>query len=275
MAEVQKFSTDRLGAFFRHFGLRAGEFISLTGGGGKTSLLHAMAHHLLRRGQKVLLTASAKMLKPSFHTLIMEGDIDDTCFMAMTSRLRAEFKKRSVIALLRSSGAVKLEGLAPEMLVQLHRARLVPFIISESDGSRQKALKAWAEHEPPIASCTSLLCNVLGADRLSRELNHEDVFRMEIMAEQFGFKPGDILTPERLAAILESPNGGLKNVPSSARRIVFINRSDMLSYSELHNLRARFLPRLAELLSSWDLILMGSLKYMALSMPDGISPCRR
>ena len=100
---------------------------------------------------------------------------------------------------------------------------------------------------------------MLGADRLGEPLTEDCVHRMALMTERFGFRPGDALTPDRLAALLESPHGYLKNAPPAGRRIVFLNRSDLLPPARLDALARDFLPRTARLLGSWDLLILGSL----------------
>ena len=100
---------------------------------------------------------------------------------------------------------------------------------------------------------------MLGADRLEEPLTEEHVHRMPLMTERFGFRPGDPLTPERLADLLESPCGYLKNAPPAGRRIVLLNRSDRLSAPHLGSLARNFLPALANALRSWDLLILGSL----------------
>ena len=67
------------------------------------------------------------------------------------------------------------------------------------------------------------------------------------------------MTFDWLSALLESPHGYLKNAPPAGRRIVLLNRSDLLPPARLDALARDFLPRTARLLGSWDLLILGSL----------------
>jgi probable selenium-dependent hydroxylase accessory protein YqeC len=52
----------------------------------------------------------------------------------------------------------------------------IPLLI-EADGSRQKPLKAWAEHEPPIPDFVKHVVQVIGLSGLGKPLNDEFVHR--------------------------------------------------------------------------------------------------
>lgn len=248
------------GAFFAPFGLGALELVSLVGGGGKTTLLRALGGFLSLRGT-VLLTTTTKMAPGPLPPLLLEGTAPEEG----AARIRAALSRPAHPLILaaqrhvRDGDREKLEGFSPETVDRLWEDRAADFLICEADGTRHKPLKAWADWEPPVPSLTTLLCAVLGADRLGEPLTEEHVHRMALMTERFGLRPGDILTPERLAALLESPHGYLKNAPPTGRRLVLLNRSDLLPAPLLEDLRREFLPRLARALRSWDLLLLGSL----------------
>ena len=249
------------GAFFAPFGLggRGQELVSLVGGGGKTTLLRTLGRVLSGRGT-TLLTTTTKMAPDDLPLLLMEGyegpeeDVE---------RIRAALRLHSPLLAaqrhVRDGERKKLEGFSPEAVDHLWSGRVADFLICEADGARHKPLKAWADWEPPVPSQTTLLCAVLGADRLGEPLTEDCVHRMALMTERFGFRPGDVLTPDRLAALLESPHGYLKNAPPAGRRIVLLNRSDLLPPARLDALARDFLPRTARLLGSWDLLILGSL----------------
>ena len=249
------------GIFFAPFGLggQGRELVSLVGGGGKTTLLRALGRFLSRSGT-TLLTTTTKVAPNNLPLLLLEGyegPEEDT------ERIRAALRLHSPLLAaqrhVRDGDREKLEGLSPEAIDRLWSSKAADFLICEADGARHKPLKAWADWEPPVPSQTTLLCAVLGADRLGEPLTEDCVHRMALMTERFGFRPGDVLTSDRLAALLESPHGYLKNAPPAGRRIVLLNRSDLLPPARLDALARDFLPRTARLLGSWDLLILGSL----------------
>lgn len=101
----------------------------------------------------------------------------------------------------------------------------IPLLI-EADGSRGKPLKAWAEHEPPLPSFVDLVVQVVGLSGLGKALNAEHVHRHQIFSRLSRLSVGDSITSDSLVQVLTHPEGGLKNVPNHARRVVLLNQSD-------------------------------------------------
>ena len=266
-------SVEGTGTFFAPFSLGSRELVSLVGGGGKTTLLQALGEHLRRRGT-VLLTTTTKMAPGPLPLLFVE----EATLTEGAARIRAALSGPDHPLILAAQRPIwdgdreKLEGFSPEAVDRLWEAGAADFLICEADGARRKPLKAWADWEPPVPSQTTLLCAVLGADRLDEPLTDEHVHRMALMTERFGLRPGDTLTPERLAALLESPLGYLKNAPPAGRRLVLLNRSDRLAPPRLDALTHGFLPRLARALRSWDLLILGSLHRRR---PEAVLPLER
>jgi molybdenum cofactor cytidylyltransferase len=101
----------------------------------------------------------------------------------------------------------------------------IPLLI-EADGSRGRPLKAWAEHEPSIPNFVELVVQVVGLSGLGKTLNEENVHRPEIFSRLSGLHVGESITSEPLVQILTSPEGGLKNIPANARRVLLLNQAD-------------------------------------------------
>lgn len=101
----------------------------------------------------------------------------------------------------------------------------IPLLI-EADGSRQKPLKAWSEHEPPIPEFVDAVVQVAGLGGLGKPLTEEYVHRAANFSELCGLEVGETVTAEALVRVLTHPRGGLKNIPERARRIVLFNQAD-------------------------------------------------
>lgn len=129
------------------------------------------------------------------------------------------------------TGAVKDDKTTPvndETLAALHEFcvnRSIPLLI-EADGSRQKPLKGWAEHEPPIPDFVDHVVTVAGLSGLGNPLSEEYIHRPEIFAELSGLKAGDSIDSNALARVLLHEESALKNIPSAARRTVLLNQAD-------------------------------------------------
>src|SRR6266498_1624661 len=101
----------------------------------------------------------------------------------------------------------------------------IPLLV-EADGSREKPLKAWAEHEPPIPSFVELVVQVVGLAGLGKSLNDSSVHRPEIFSRLSGLSIEELITSDSLVRVLTHSDGGLKNVPTNARRVVLLNQAD-------------------------------------------------
>ncbi len=139
----------------------------------------------------------------------------------------------------------KTHGVSPEIISNLHASRLISnnqlpiTILVEADGSRMRPFKAPADYEPVIPHCTTLVVPVVGIDALGKPLDEKYVHRPELVARicqlPEGSAPtlrsgvlrkpsGSLVTPEMVASVLASPQGGRKNVPAGARVVPLINK---------------------------------------------------
>jgi molybdenum cofactor cytidylyltransferase len=112
-----------------------------------------------------------------------------------------------------------------EKLRQLAGYHALPLLI-EADGSRQKPLKAPAEHEPVIPEFVATVVIVAGLNGLNKPLTEEHVQRAERFSALSGLKMGAKVTATALVSLLTHPEGGLKNIPAGARRVALLNQAD-------------------------------------------------
>ncbi len=76
------------------------------------------------------------------------------------------------------------EGL-PAWLHEYCGYHAIPLLV-EADGSRQKPLKAWAEHEPAVPAFADQVVQVAGLSALGKPLQEEHVHRVEIFSRRSG-----------------------------------------------------------------------------------------
>jgi molybdenum cofactor cytidylyltransferase len=133
----------------------------------------------------------------------------------------------------------------------------IPLLI-EADGSHQKPLKAPAAHEPPIPDFTHLVVHVTGMGVLGKPLTNEHVHRAEIFSQLCGLPLGSLVMPQAIVKVLTHPQGGLKNIPSHARRVALLNQADT---PELQSAGGKISD---ELLDHFDSVLVGSLQNSTL-----------
>jgi molybdenum cofactor cytidylyltransferase len=101
----------------------------------------------------------------------------------------------------------------------------VPLLI-EADGSRQRPLKAPADHEPVIPDFIETVVVVAGLSGLGKPLTEEFVHHPEIYARLSGLRMRTSITLKALSRVLVHPAGGLKNISLQARRILLLNQAD-------------------------------------------------
>lgn len=187
--------------------------LALIGGGGKTTLMLALAVELRALGLHPVVTTTTKIWVPSALPLLL-----DDC-----SGLR-EVLDRAGWACVgsRVSPQGKMEGVGPEQVAELLALGFGPVLV-EADGAAGRPLKAHASHEPVVPGvCTHVLL-VAGMDAIGRPLNELTVHRSTLAAEQHRCQPGAPISPRLVAQMLLSME---RFVPAGARSWFVLNKVD-------------------------------------------------
>jgi molybdenum cofactor cytidylyltransferase len=194
--------------------------IAFVGAGGKTTAMFQLARQL---PSPVIVTATS-------HLGIWQAKLADQHIITETPRPLEELE-HGLTGVVLVTGAAEGDRLKPinsqlaNWLKQFCRYHSIPLLI-EADGSREKPVKAWAEHEPPIPAFVDLVVQVLGLTGVGKTLAAEYVHRPELFSKLSGLTHGNAVTPEALVRVLIHPKGGLKNIPVGARRVVLLNQAD-------------------------------------------------
>jgi probable selenium-dependent hydroxylase accessory protein YqeC len=206
---------------------KKGTIISITGGGGKTTTLFTLAEEL--REHKVLITTTTKILKPQIN------DLYDIIIEENTGQF-IEFLKtgtsKNVIVYSRSyiEKSGKLDGCSPDFITKVKP--YFDYILIEADGAAGKPLKAPAEHEPVISPLTDIYIAVIGLDCLGKIADKEHVHRPEYLGAIRGKNENEIVTGEDLVRLINSSTGLFKEAPQSCKKVLLLNKSDMVSKEE-------------------------------------------
>lgn len=202
-------------------GLR--EVISLVGGGGKTTLMFALANELAREGRKVLVTTTTKIYEPSSYEVpkVLLGEDSERLLMEVKKELG---KHRWLVLAKKRTEEGKLLGVEPDFVQKL--SMIADYVIVEADGSKGRPIKVHGETEPVVPDCTTLFVILVGADGISKPFLPEWVFRYEKAKESLKIDEGKEMTPEVLLKLFVPEGGLLKGKPPQARTVVFINKVD-------------------------------------------------
>ncbi len=220
--------------------------IAFVGAGGKTTALFQLAREL---SPTVIATATTHLgawqISAADHHLVAK-DMEQT----------GEMPAQGVILVTDEFENDRAKPISPKVLDWLREKSKNENIalLIEADGSRQKPVKAPAEHEPPIPNFAESVTVVAGLSALGKPLNGEYVHRAELFSRVSGLSMGETITPEALVRALSHPQGGLKNIPEGARRVVLLNQADSPELESIGGEMAR------ALLETFDAALVGSLR---------------
>ena len=201
--------------------------ISITGSGGKTSLMFYLARVMSRTG-KVICSTTTKLCLPypcKIPVIFAAG----RKFDELKASIRETLGETSPVLIGKTEDNGKLLGISPDLACRLFEDGIAPRVIVEADGARSMPFKAYESHEPVMPALTSLHIVIAGSEVLKSPLSRENVFRFELLQERWGICEGEILSRDKLAEILNSPSEYLKGSPEGAKRLLFFNKYDTVS----------------------------------------------
>lgn len=210
------------------FRLNRNARLALVGAGGKSSALFRIGREFLANDQQdvtdVWLSASTHLSSDQLQLADRAVELNEP------SDIHQYLESPTKGLVLFTGPPVENErtaGLTPSMLMELkHQADLLGIpVILEADGSKRLPLKAPAGHEPVIPEWIDQVVVVSGLSALGKPLTDEWVHRPEIFSELSGLSLGEPVTREAIAAVLGSPQGGLKRIPEHARKILLLNQA--------------------------------------------------
>lgn len=188
------------------------EHVAVVGGGGKTTLVHALGRQLT--GNRIL-TTTTKMGFDQHSDLpvrlLSDGNFDP-----------AEVGDEGGIVVV--WGAIDEPvalGVDPTDCDAWFPN--VDHVIVEADGARRRPFKAPAHYEPVVPSSATMIVSTIGIDAIDAVIE-ERCHRPDLVARLAGCRPTDRLTPELAAHVLTHEDGNRRALPSGARLVVAITK---------------------------------------------------
>ena len=223
---------------YEAFALSPCAIVAVVGGGGKTSLVHALGAEASSRGLSALLASTTKFTRPPGREM---PPLVETTDGGALETVRTGLRSGSVLALSGGSGThARLMGFAPETIDALGTLR-PGLIVVEADGAAHRPFKAPAAHEPVIPASSTHVIVCVGLRVLGHPLDSSWVHRPELVAGLVNATLGDRVTADMIYAVLQHRLGGRKGVPPGARLSALLNGP---STSELENLGTHIAQRL-------------------------------
>ena len=223
-----------------------GLIIAFVGAGGKTTAIFQLAREL---PPPILVTTTT-------HLGAWQVSLADHHIIAQNISKLDEHEFRGVTLIVDSIQGDRAFGAKKDILYWLCayiRSHNITLLI-EADGSHQKELKAPDEHEPVIPEFTDVVVVVAGLGGLGKPLNEEHIHRPQLFSTLSGLPLNESITSDALVRVLTHQNGGLKNIPPQARRIILLNQADT---SELQSIGGTMSTSLLE---HFDSVIVGSLR---------------
>ena len=184
--------------------------LALVGGGGKTTLMYALARQARDAGRTVVVTTTTHIMPHP--GLFLAGNVDELAHILAVE---------GIATLGRFDRPDKLTG-AGDLAACL---ALADVVLAEADGARLHPLKAPAEHEPVIPPCANGVIAVAGMDCVGRPIEAV-CHRPERVCALLDKDPGDRVTPADVAALLAHPQGGRKGVGEGRAFRCALNKAD-------------------------------------------------
>ena len=182
--------------FYQMFQIKKNDIVSVTGGGGKSTLIFKLAEELREIGN-VLITTTTKMYIPDesrYDNMIIYSDSLDN---KMENNLKEE--KNKIDILTKTKDKYKIQGIDEGVLKEY--ISKYDYILIEADGAKEKIIKEWNLNEPVILSISNKIIGVTNIKALGGKIK-DVVHREEIYCEREFADKEDIFDVEKMKKYL-------------------------------------------------------------------------
>ncbi|QFU83871.1 selenium cofactor biosynthesis protein YqeC [Natronorubrum aibiense] len=191
----------------------------VVGAGGKKSTLYELAGRL----ERAVVTATVRI--PIFDRQVADVRVteDPLAVLESTDDADLEWPLGLVPAQERDD---RYRGYDPATVDRIASADGVEHVLVKADGARTRLLKAPNEREPQLPETAETVIAIASVDAVGQPLEDDVVHRPEHVADVTGRAIGEPIEPADVAAVLTSPEGGLKDVPDGATYVPLLNMVD-------------------------------------------------
>jgi molybdenum cofactor cytidylyltransferase len=208
--------------------------LALTGAGGKSSTMFQLGRELLETAsgeEGKNKTAKAVILSATTHLAIDQIPLADIHIEIDENKPWLDSYLHDLKGLVLITGSLtedgrRTVGLTQGLMDRVHETSKILglTLLVEADGSRRLPLKAPYPHEPVIPDWVDAVVVAAGLSALGKPLTPEWVYNPEQFERLSGSTQGEAITARHLVEVLCHPDGGLKGIPLTARRIALLNQ---------------------------------------------------
>ena len=201
-----------------------GAFISLIGGGGKTTLMIEWASWLRSRGYRVLMTTTTKIMSPS----LMDYKAD----YVFSSEEVLSFCPQGPCSVLYALGDSTTNKWTSPPVEQFDILRTrYDVIINEADGSKRLPIKVHTQRDPVVPELTTYTVSILGLWAIGKRTSEV----------AFGESRDLIVDSSYIRWLLDDPQGILKgSIPG--RRAIVLNGAECIEQDVCESLKSLLFP---------------------------------
>ena len=201
--------------------------ISLTGAGGKTSMMLALGRELAAAGKRVVLTTTTHVAHPDQFTddpdspyagisvICSDADPREICRQA-----DAVLRDLGIVMVLSPDATKLTKATAPPESVLEHLYKTADAVIIEADGSRCMPFKIPCSWEPVVPERTDFTICLAGLTALGMPVE-DAMFRSELLPEALH---REFVDESLMSTVIASYEGGQKGIHGDFR--VFLNQAD-------------------------------------------------
>ena len=191
--------------------IKKNDVISITGSGGKTSLMFYLANILKKKGS-VLITTSTKIKVP-------EKDQVDELFLSFDDYVKKDYKNKIVAIGQKLDVVNKLKSIGENNLKII--AKDFDYIIIEADGCRNLPLKFWKEYEPVVYDYTDKLVGIFSIKVYGKKISPDFIYNFDEFRENI---KSDIVDEEVFEKLIKSRIFG----DFCGKKFIFFNQADSI-----------------------------------------------
>jgi molybdenum cofactor cytidylyltransferase len=242
--------------------------LAFVGAGGKTTALFQTARSWLKLSERLGLRLA--LVSATTHLAKSQLSLADRHFILPGLKDWMSLENETPDGLVLFTGPLTADeralGLDEASLERVHLLadQLRAPLFLEADGARRRPLKAPASHEPAIPPWVDQVVVVAGLAGLGKPLDGEHVHRPEVFARLSHLAAGAPIDGRALAGVLSHEQGGLKHIPTGARRIVLLNQADT------PELQSQAQALTGQLLEAYAAVLIAALEPTSLSVARGV-----